>query len=196
MRRTLGAGSDGSGGAHLTRVIRQPASGLVAVARMSRRSCRACRTARSNVSRSMPSTADSGSNQYADGRRRPRSHRDTSCRLTVAIPAAAHRWRARAGCDRHRRRRAAAIIAPGALVTTVPTAQVRVVAVMVDFDAVDVVIGSSTSTPRGRVRHHPEARMRQIPNACSNGPLGWPLRAAGTSRLAEAVTRCAGWEQQ
>jgi hypothetical protein len=177
MRRAVGAGSDSSGDAHLTWVIRQPASGLAAVARVSRRSCRACPTARSNVSRSMPSTADSDSSQYADGRRRPPSHREISCLLTVAIRADAHRWRARAACDRPRRRRAAAIIGPGAVVTTAPTVQVRVVTVIVDVDVIDVVIGSSTSTSWPCLPTHPETRMRQIPNACSNGPLGWPLRA-------------------
>jgi len=86
----------------------------------------------------MVKTETSEPSQYADGSRAPRSQRETSCRLTVAIPAAAQRRPASVRCDIPRRRRAAAIIVPGEVNTGARTAFAEIVA--------DVAIETSTGT--------------------------------------------------
>lgn len=58
----------------------------------------------------------------------PRSQRDTSCRLTVAVPATAQRRPASARCDKPRRLRAATIIVPGDAVTRAMIVAAEVVA--------------------------------------------------------------------
>jgi hypothetical protein len=84
----------------------------------------------------MVNTETSGPSQYADGSRAPRSQREISCRLTVAIPAAAQRWPASVRCDIPRRRRAAMIIVPGDVDTGAPTVMAEIVP--------DVAIETST----------------------------------------------------
>jgi hypothetical protein len=74
---------------------------------------RARHSARSNVVWSSRSADTSGRCQYPDGSRTPRSHRDTSFRLTVGVPAASHSRCARPACDRPARSRPAAMSAPG-----------------------------------------------------------------------------------
>jgi len=83
------------------------------------RADRAAATARSSRSWRTPRTSASHRHQYADGTRSSRSHRDTSCRLTVARPAAVHSSCARRRWDHARARRCRRSIEPSPSVPAV-----------------------------------------------------------------------------